>query len=56
MIGKFYAIIEFSISANIGTVDYQIPRIKNVTDITKIECHVITERYICNLKGFLHAF
>lgn len=46
MIWKFYTIIEFSISANIGIMDSKVHRIENAIDIMKAEHHSITECYV----------
>lgn len=46
MIWKFYTIIEFSISANIGIMDGKVHRIENAIDIMKTEHHSITECYV----------
>lgn len=51
MIWKCYTIIEFSISASIGTVACKVHKTENTTDTMKIEHHLITECYISMFKG-----
>lgn len=51
MVWKLYTIIEFSISANIGTMNHKVHRIENTIDTMNIEYHLTTECFVNKLNG-----